>query len=336
MNRTMWALGFVAVAAVVLLAGSDFVVFQATLITIYAVVALSQEWLFGRAGQVSLGAAALMAVGAYATALTSDKSAMPFPLPLLVSLVAGGLVGAVIALPGLRFRGLYLMLTTLALQFIVSFAAKKMQGLDHLSGYLVTIPAWLAEPRHLLLLCLGVLAAVMLLLDGLYRSAPGRAWSAVRQNEVAAAVMGVSTVKWKVLAFIGSSAICSLGGGLYAMSLGNVDFNSFSLNLGLTIVVIVFVGGLGRILGPIVGAVFIGYLPIILDDVTRLLPATSSIATWVTPREALLASAIYGLLLLLVLLFERDGIAGLLARAGRWTQRRASRRDRSARRSVIA
>jgi branched-chain amino acid transport system permease protein len=312
-RRPAWAVAFVVVSILVL-TGGQFIVFQATLITIYALVALSQEWLFGRAGQISLGAAALMGIGAYTTALASEHSGFPFPLPTVLSVLAGALVGLVISVPGLRFRGLYLMLTTLALQFIVSFLGQDIEGTAHESGYTVNIPQWLTNPQWMLLLCLVLLAVVMLLLDGMYRSAPGRAWSAIRQNEVAAAVLGVSTVKWKILAFTGSSAICALGGSLYAINLGNVDYNSFSLQLGLTIVVIVFVGGVGRIFGAIVGAVFIGYLPVLLDDMSGWFPADSTASAWLQTNEPLVASAIYGFLLLIVLLFERGGIAELLAR----------------------
>jgi branched-chain amino acid transport system permease protein len=312
-RRPAWAVGFIVVSILVLTGGQT-IVFQATLITIYAIVALSQEWLFGRAGQISLGAAALMAIGAYTTALTSVRSGFPFPLPTVLSVLAGALVGLIISVPGLRFRGLYLMLTTLALQFIVSFLGKDIEGTSHESGFTVHSPGWLTNPTWFLLLCLVLVAVVMLLLDGMYRSAPGRAWSAIRQNEVAAAVMGVSTVRWKILAFVGSSAICALGGSLYAYNIGNVDYNSFSLDLGLTIVVIVFVGGVGRLFGAIVGAVFIGYLPVILDDISGWFPAGSSASAWLQTNEPLVASATYGFLLLIVLLFERGGIAELLAR----------------------
>lgn len=324
-RRMVWALAFVVISALVLTGGQS-IVFQATLITIYAIVALSQEWLFGRAGQISLGAAALMGIGAYTTALTSENSAFPFPLPMVLSIVAGALVGLIISIPGLRFRGLYLMLTTLALQFIVAFLGQDIEGTAHQSGYAVDVPAWLANPQTMLLVCLIILAAVILLLDGMYRNAPGRAWSAIRQNEVAAAVMGVSTTKWKILAFVGSSAICALGGSLYAINSANVDYNSFSLDLGLTIVVIVFVGGVGRIFGALVGAAFIGYLPVLLDDASGLFPAGSSASTWLQTNEPLVASAIYGFLLLIVLLFERGGIAELIARLIRLVQRQIPRK----------
>ena len=328
-RRPLWAAGFVVVSVLVL-AGGQSIVFQGTLITIYAIVALSQEWLFGRAGQISLGASALMAVGAYITALTSETSGFPFPLPMVLSVLGGAVVGLIIGVPGLRFRGLYLMLTTLALQFIVSFLGQDIEGTSHQSGFTVDSPDWLTNPQWMLFLCLALLAVVMLLLDGMYRSAPGRAWNAIKQNEVAAAVMGVSTVKWKILAFVGSSAICALGGSLYAYNLGNVDYNSFSLDLGLTIVVIVFVGGVGRIFGAIVGAVFIGYLPTVLGDISNLFPSGGTASTWLQTNEPLIASAIYGFLLLIVLLFERGGIAELIARlidfgqrGNRWKKRAA-------------
>ena len=316
-SRLVLSAMFVVVCALVLQA-SSFWIYETALIAIYGIVGLSQEWMFGRAGQVTLGAAALLAVGAYTTAWASTVSWLPFPLPLVVAGLAGAVVGVLIGVPGLRFSGLYLLLTTLALQFIVSFAGEQIQGQSHASGFTVKAPAWgsvnLSTGRPFLMICMVVLGLTMLGLSGLYRTAPGRAWSAIRQNEVAAATLGIPVVRWKLVAFVGSSAVAAVAGSLYAYSLASVDYNSFSLDLSLTLLVMVFIGGVGWLVGPLVGAFFVALLPTWVGDLAGRFPAGGGAYSYLSSHESFIELGIYGLLLVLVLLYERGGIVGGLLR----------------------
>jgi branched-chain amino acid transport system permease protein len=329
-----------AVAVVgVLISGSTFAVYEATLIAIYAIVAVAQEWLFGRAGLVSLGPAAIMAVGAFTTARLSTQGWGVFPVPLVVSFVFGAVIGMVIGVPGLRFRGLYLMLTTLALQFVISFSAQAYQGPIG-AGFTVTPPHWgsvqLDSPRVLFVICVVVLGLVMLLLDGMYRGRPGRAWGSLRQNDAAASVLGVNLVRWKLAAFVGSSAITAVAGSLYAYLVLQVDYTTYSLTLSLTLVVIVFIGGIGTIAGPVLGAMVVVLLPVGLQDLAGSLSSFSAVSQWLTLQGPIVADGVYGLVLLLVLLYEPGGIFGVAKRAGRfalavphrWTAAQQRRLDR--------
>lgn len=320
-GQGLGTLVFVAIAMATVLAGGPYALYTGTLICIYAIVTVSQEWILGRAGLVSLGSAAIMAIGAYTTARLSETSWGLFPVPLLVSFVFGGIVGLLIGVPGLRFKGLYLMLTTLALQFIVMFAGQKYQGVEHEAGFLVTPPTWgslpLNTPKALFIITAVVLGLVLFALSGIYRGVPGRVWNAMRQDEAAASVLGAHLVRWKLAAFIGSSAITAVGGSLYAYQAGQVSYNSFSLELSLTLLVMVFIGGLGTLAGPVIGAAVIVLLPILLDDLADAFAGLPDVANWLFINQATLANGLYGLLLLLVLLFERDGIFGLGRRLGR-------------------
>jgi branched-chain amino acid transport system permease protein len=317
----------VAVAAV-LLDDSSFVLYEATLVTIYAIVAVSQDLLFGRAGLVSLGPAAIMAVGAFTTARLSTEGWAVFPIPLLISLVFGAVVGVVIGVPGLRFRGLYLMLTTLALQFVISFAAIRYQGKRE-AGFVVDPPHWgsfqLGSPRAQFTVCAIVLGLVVYFLDGVYRARPGRALAAMRQNESAASVLGVGLVRWRLGAFVASSAVTAAAGSLYAYLSLQVDYTSYSLVLGLTLVVMVFIGGAGTITGPIIGAAVVVLLPVGLQHLAADLSSFPSVSQWLTLNGPVVANGIYGLVLMLVLLFERDGIFGLLRRLAKTVAALASR-----------
>jgi branched-chain amino acid transport system permease protein len=320
--RLAGSAAFVIAVLAVFLGGSAYVLYEAVLVCIYAIVTVSQEWLFGRSGLVSLGPAAIMAVGAFTTATLSSEGWAVFPIPVLVSLVFGGIVGLIIGIPGLRFSGLYLMLTTLALQFIVAFAGQEYQGRNilHQAGIPVIPPHWgslqLASSRPLFLICAVILGLILLALSALYRGVPGRIWNAIRQDEAAASVLGVNVARWKVAAFIGSSALTAVGGSLYAYQSALADYNSYSLDLSLALVVMVFIGGVGTMTGPIIGAAVIVLLPVGVSQLAGTLSGFPAVSAWLTTNEAILANGAYGFVLLLVLLFERDGIFGLLRRLG--------------------
>ena len=329
LRRGLGAVVFVLVALYILFGASSFDQFQAELVLVFAVAALGQDWLMGRAGQISLGAAAFMAVGAFVTARTSVESWAPFPVPILLSALAGGVIGLIVGLTGLRFRGLYLALSTLALQFIVSFAAERYQGKNE-AGFIPAIPKLgsfeFDTTQRLNLLFLVVLALVLLALGGLYRRAPGRAWAAIRQNEVAAAVAGVDVRRWKLLAFVGSSAIIAVAGSLYAYQASTITYIPFNLNMAVSVLVMVFVGGLGSMTGAVIGAAFVQLLPHWIQNVTNDFHGSGDVSNWLSTNGAQLALAIYGLALLLVLLFERRGVVGILSRLGSlgmWLVRRA-------------
>jgi branched-chain amino acid transport system permease protein len=309
---------------------SLFTQYEVALIVVYAIAALGQDLLMGRAGQVSLGAAAFMAVGAFMTAALDKVSWAPFPLPIVISALAGGFIGLLVGVVGLRFRGLYLALATLALQFIVSFAGHRYQG-DTGGGLVVGIPKLggltFNPGQSLLLMLFVVLLVVIVALSALYKRAPGRAWASIRQSEAAAAVAGVDVRRWKLLAFVASSAVIAIGGSMYAYVLGTVSYVPFSLELAVSILTIVFVGGLGSISGALVGSVFVVLLPHWLQDLAGQLPTSGSVGTWISTNSSEMAVAIYGLALLIVLLFERDGLAGIVNRTlDRVVQWRAGRR----------
>jgi branched-chain amino acid transport system permease protein len=316
-RRMAGAVVFLVLALYVLFGASAFNQYEASLVLVFAVAALGQDWLMGRAGQISLGAAAFMAVGAFTTARISAESWAPFPLPIIISAVFGCLLGLIVGLTGLRFRGLYLALSTLALQFIVAFAVQRYQGSNQ-AGLVAAVPKAggfaFDNVQRLNLLMLIVLALVILGLGGLYRRAPGRAWAAIRQNEFAAAVAGVDVVRWKLLAFIGSSGIIAVAGSLYAYQASTVTYIPFSIQLAVSILVMVFIGGLGSMTGAIIGAIFVELLPEWIQMITNHFQGSAGLSSWMQSNAAELALAIYGLVLLLVLIFERDGIVGILNR----------------------
>jgi branched-chain amino acid transport system permease protein len=290
------------------------------LVIIYAISAMGLDWIQGRAGQVSIGSAAFMAVGAYVTA-TATEWHVPTVIALLMAGLAGAVVGLIFGLPALRLRHLYLALSTLALQFIVQTLALQYEtSSGNIGGFSVPEPnvgPLQLAGRSLVLALAVVLVLACIVLSNLYRRAPGRAWQAIRENQMAAAVIGVDVNRWKLSAFASSSALISMSGGLLAYYTLRVFDDTFTLTFALTFVAMVIVGGLGSIAGAILGATLITIAPYVLSSLSNDLPSTMPFASWLSNNISYIDNGLYGIILLLFLLYQPRGIAGVLAAGGR-------------------
>jgi branched-chain amino acid transport system permease protein len=294
----------------------------AALITPFLVLslaALGLNILTGYAGQLSLGAAAFMAIGAFMT----YNAVLRIPgIPILAAFAIGGLcaaaVGIVFGLPSLRIKGLYLAVATLACQFFVLWALNRIGWFSNYSssgvitaqrmeilGYGITTPA----AKYLL--TLFVVAVLALAAKNLMRSETGRAFMAVRDMDVAASVVGIPMMKTKLLAFAISSFYCGVAGALYAYCyLGTVEPEAFTLDLSFRILFMIIIGGVGSILGSFLGAAFITLFPIFLNLASKwienLLGIEMSHAV-VSNTEAI----IFGGLIIFFLIVEPLGLARL-------------------------
>ena len=312
------------VFAIVLAFGSSFDIYVAGSIAIYGLASAGQGWLMGRAGQVSLGGGALFAVGAFAAAFTTQvHSLAAFPLPLIAAGLAGAVTGAIVAVPGLRFRGVYLLLATLALLYVVQFVGERLQqgNTNYLAGISMNPgpgSSLLNPGRAASVTAAVVLVIGLVVIERLYRTQAGREWASVKENEIASAAMGIRVQRRKVQAFVGSSVVTAVAGGLFAYYIGLVSYTAFDLNLTLQLVVMVFVGGAAAAIGPVVGAAIVTLLPYFLNDtVGHLAPAG-----WYQQNGPFLEQIIYGLALAIILLYARSGLAGLRTVALRLLRRR--------------
>jgi branched-chain amino acid transport system permease protein len=299
--------------AIVLAVGSSFDIYVAGSIAIYGLASAGQGWLMGRAGQVSLGGGALFAVGAFAAAFTTQvHSLSAFPLPLIAAGLAGAVTGAIVAVPGLRFRGVYLLLATLALLYVVQFVGERLQqgNPNYLAGISMNPGpgSSLMNPGRAASVTAAVVLVIgLVLIERLYRTQAGREWASVKENEVASAAMGIRVQRRKIQAFVGSSVVTAVAGGLFAYYIGLVAYTAFDLNLTLQLVVMVFVGGAAAAIGPVIGAAIVTLLPYFLNDtVGHLAPAG-----WYQQNGPFLEQVIYGLALAFILLYARGGLAGL-------------------------
>ncbi len=312
-----------AIAFVVLPAAASDYWFTNILIPflIFSLAAIGVNILVGYCGQISLGSGAFMAVGAY--------SAYNFfvrvdGMPLIVALVLGGvcamLFGILFGLPSLRVKGLYLAVATLAAQFFADWMFLRVQWFTNYSSsgsvsvsQLQVFGFSLDSPMAKYLFCLTLLSVIALLAKNLVRGAVGREWMAIRDMDVAAAVIGIRPMYAKLTAFAVSSFIVGVAGGLWAfIYLGAWEPAAFSVDLSFNLLFMVIIGGMGSIMGAFFGAAFIVLLPIFLR---QFLPALSGlvgvdIGTAGVSHAQLM---IFGGLMVWFLIVEPHGIAKLWA-----------------------
>jgi branched-chain amino acid transport system permease protein len=284
---------------------------------ISALAALGLNILTGYAGQLSLGTAAFMAVGAFA----AYNFVLRVPdMPILVSFVLSGimaaLVGIVFGLPSLRIKGFYLAVATLAAQFFVVWALTKFGWFSNFSSSgvisaqkVVILGYALDTPVRKYLLVLTIVVLMALAAKNMVRSAAGRAWMAVRDMDVAAGVIGIRLMHTKLLAFAVSSFYCGVAGALYAYAyIGTVEPEAFNLDLSFRVLFMIIIGGVGSILGSFLGAAFITLLPIFLNTYAE--PFAHAIGLQLPPGiVSNLELIIFGGLIIFFLIVEPLGLA---------------------------
>jgi branched-chain amino acid transport system permease protein len=280
---------------------------------VYSLAALGLNFLTGYAGQLSIGHAAFMAVGAYTSLILYGR----YEIPLFLSLLGGGLVaaavGAVFGIPSLRIKGFYLAVSTLAAQFIIEWGLTHWKWVS--GGVFGTVDAppmkvfgWLIDTpakKYYLVLCFVVV--LTLFGKNLVRGQVGRAWMAIRDMDVAAEIIGISLFRNKLLAFAVSSFYAGVAGGLITFAYyGAANIEAFNLMLSFHLLGMIIIGGMGSVLGSFLGGGFITLLPIFINHLGSY---------WGTAlRSDLLACLeliIFGGLIILFLIVEPYGLARL-------------------------
>ena len=282
---------------------------------ILSLAALGLNILVGYCGQISLGTGAFMAVGAYAA---YNFHVRIEGMPLLASLLLGGLcatgVGVLFGIPSLRIKGLYLAVATLAAQFFTDWAFLRIPFFTNNSSSGSVSVAGLQmfglpieTPVQKYLLCLTLVVVFALLAKNLTRSAIGREWMAMRDMDVAAAVIGIRPVYAKLTAFAVSSFIVGVAGVLWGfVHLGAWEPAAFSIDRSFQLLFMVIIGGLGSIMGSFFGAAFIVLLPILLNQMPGWFGLSMSTAT-----ASHLEFMIFGALIVFFLIVEPHGLARL-------------------------
>ena len=294
---------------------ADEYMFRAILVPflILSLAALGVNILVGYCGQISLGSGAFMAVGAYAAYNFFVRvDGMPVVLALLLGGVFSTLVGIFFGVPSLRVKGLYLAVATLAAQFFCDWAFLRITWFtnDSASGTasvsdLQVLGFAITTPLAKYLFCLSFLVVFGLLAKNLVRGAIGREWMAIRDMDVAAAVIGIRPVYAKLTAFAVSSFFVGVAGALWGfVHLGSWEPAAFNIDRSFQLLFMVIIGGLGSIMGSFFGAAFIVVLPIILDNLGVAVGFDTAFASHLT-------FMIFGALIVFFLIVEPHGLARL-------------------------
>src|SRR5260221_3576810 len=296
---------------------SGFFVHLLCLSFLSAIGALGLMLLTGFCGQISLGHAAFLAVGGYTTVILSNHGEMPFVLVVPAAALAGAVLGFIVGLPSLRFRGVYLAISTLAMHYAIIFFATVFQtNFTRSASAGITIPDPSIGPFVLkgdlkwYYFLLVVVTLVTIACVNLMRTQPGRAWMAIRDREIAAEALGINLARYKLLAFMVSSTLASMSGSLMAYYSNVVTVEAFTLELAVIYVAMIIVGGMGSILGALMGAVFITLLPYGIDTAFEFLPRSWRFGSTVFGVQV----GAVGACIILFLLFEPKGLAEIWRR----------------------
>ena len=292
---------------------NDYFIYIINLSGIAIIGALGINILTGYTGQVSLGHAAFLAIGAYTSAIVSSRLGISFWLTMPIAGIVAAVSGLIVGVPSLRLKGFYLVITTMAFQFIVEHIIYRWEGLT-LGDKGIEVPpvtignfAFDSGDRFYFIILFMVILAVIFA-KNLTRTKTGRAFIAIRDRDISAEVMGVNLAKYKVISFVISSFYAGVAGSLYAHHAGFIGPDHFTFFISIEYVIMIIVGGMGTILGAIFGALFMTILPEALRIISDALRGSFPV---LIVRFAALKTVIYGLIIVLFLIIEPDGLNGI-------------------------
>ncbi|MEI5682018.1 branched-chain amino acid ABC transporter permease [Mesorhizobium sp. CCNWLW179-1] len=280
---------------------------EVSYVFILGIVGIGLMILTGYAGQVSIGHAAFLGIGAYTHAILLSMGT-PFVVSLVGATALSTLIGAGVGFPALRVAGIYLAMATFAFNFLVEFVLVRWESMTGgFSGFAVASPEFLGvsftSGGGFYYICLFSIVLAILLTLNLLRSPTGRALIALRDSETAAQALGVRLARYKTTAFAISAGLTGFAGALFAHRIGYLAPDIFTIMFSIQLLLMVVVGGMGSIHGAIFGAIFVGALPQLIAIMRDYLP--DSVA-----RQPGIEPGIFGLLLVLTILFEPRGIYG--------------------------
>jgi branched-chain amino acid transport system permease protein len=313
-TRTHWALliGLLIIIFTMPLYFSNYWLGVFNLIGITLIAAVGLNILVGYCGQLSIGHAGFIAVGAYTAAILTNRLEMPFLVGLIGAGLVSGFIGIIFGLPSVRVKGFYLAITTIAAQFIIVWVINHWSLTGGFNGIKVPYASigglvFRSESSQFYLIII-IAALCVFFAKNLARTKVGRAFIAIRDNDLAAEVMGVNLLYYKLLAFFIGCFFAGIAGALLAHWIGFLNAEQFSFTESILYVGMIIIGGLGTTIGPILGVVFIRVLQQVLtvnlvpflENTFTMLPA--GFATGVTPM-------LFGLVIVLFLILEPRGLA---------------------------
>lgn len=291
---------------------NKYLLYIMTLAGIAVIGSLGLNIITGFTGQISLGQVGFLAIGAYSSAILTLKLNFPFFIAMPISGLIVAFSGLIVAIPSLRLKGLYLAITTFAFAFIVDHIVVRWTSLTGGPfGMKVPVPtiggfAFDTDIRFYFLVLFMVVIAT-LYATNLVRTKSGRAFIAIRDNDTSAGAIGINLSKYKIQAFVISSFYVGIAGSLYAHFLSFIDPVHFTFVITIEYFAMIIVGGMGSILGSIYGAIFITLLP---EGIRILIEPLSTRYPLLLSSFGELKAIINGVIIVIVLIFEPDGLYG--------------------------
>jgi len=319
--QTAWSKIWLALFLLALLTlpawGDPYLVYMINISGIAIVAALGLNILTGLTGQISLGHAAFVAIGAYTSAILATRLGLPFWLTIPAAGLVAAFFGILLGFPCLRLKGLYLAMATMSFGVVVEYLVTHLESVTMgVRGISVPAPLMLgyalSDPAKLFYLIIFVVALLTIAAKNLVRTRVGRAFVAIRDRDVAAEVIGVNLTKYKVTAFAISSFYGGVAGALYSYSTGYLHPENFTLLLSVEYIAMIIVGGLGSILGSIFGATFLTVMPDIIKGIADFLGQQLPFLHARYDEEWNIAA--FGLLIMLFLIVEPTGLNGIWVR----------------------
>jgi branched-chain amino acid transport system permease protein len=304
---------FVAFLLLLPFVASPYWLTLANQIAIATIGAIGLNILVGYTGQISLGQGAFMAIGAYGAGLMTARLGLPWGVSIVGASLLTAAVGVFFGLPSLRLKGLYLAIATLAAQEIVEWILTHWTALTGgTEALVVPAPMLLGERLNtdfrFYWLAVTLAGATALFTANLFRSRIGRSFVAVRDQDIAAAVIGVDVFRTKLIAFATSSFFVGLSGAMLAYYRTIVTWERFTLETSIVYLAMIIVGGLGTISGSFFGAAFITLMPALIATVGRSLQETLPGVAGLMPQ---MQQAAFGTVIILFLVFEPQGLSKL-------------------------
>lgn len=284
-------------------------------VLIAIVGALALNLLMGTTGQISLGHAGFIAAGAFTAAALATHVEAPIVISLVAATIIGAVLGVLVGLPALRLKGLYLAVSTLAAYFVITVGLGQYQAaISYGAGF--TMPTagafgfTVGSERAWFYVLLPITLAVLLVNLNWLRSAYGRAWMAIHHRDISAESLGINAAAYKLIAFSASTAITCFSGALWAYHTGFVSIEAFDFHMLVQYLAIVIIGGLGSIIGCVLGAIFVIALPHVINSLGEAIPMLQGLGGSVFELQ----TGLFGVAMLLFLALEPRGLAGLWAR----------------------
>ena len=312
-TRTQWAL--LLVLLVILFTAplywGNYWLGVANLIGITIIAATGLNILTGYCGQLSIGHAGFIAVGAYTSAVLTNRLELPFLVGLICAGLAAGLIGMIFGIPSLRVKGFYLAISTIAAQFIIIWIISHWTSVTGGFTGISVPPASIGgitftSQASQFYLIMVITAVVIFLAKNLARTRAGRAFVAIRDNDLAAEVMGINLFRYKLIAFFIGCFLAGIAGSLLAHWVGFMSVEHFSITDSILYIGMIIIGGLGTTIGPIFGVIFIRMLQQGITFIAPVLESTFALPAGFTTG---IGPMVFGLAIILFLILEPRGLA---------------------------